>query len=118
MVDSIPSIAPAPHPTFPPASFLPSTLTHPLFLDLILSSCDLKFHLINARVFFCSSSQLAEILRPLRVSIDVMSPNRSAFMLPLKFSEVRPQTPVHIREYIYGKRTPSWAVRLSLGLCV
>lgn len=52
VVDSIPSIASAPHPTHSPASFLPSTLTHPLSLDLILSFCDLIFHLINSRFFF------------------------------------------------------------------
>lgn len=48
---------------------------------LIFSICDFIFPLIDC-FFFPSVSQLAEKFWPFRVSIDVMSPNRSASWYP------------------------------------
>lgn len=91
-----------------------STLTLPL---LSLSFCELVVHLMDSGLgllfflffLFIPLSQLAGKLRPLRVSIDVMSPNRSAFMAPLKLSEVTPQMPAHVGEFI---KNPLWSEHL------
>lgn len=90
--------------------------TLPLSL-LSLSFCKLVVHLMDSGLgllgfffllfaFFIPLSQLARKLRPLRVRIDVMSPNRSAFMAPLKLSKVTLQMPVHVGEFI---KSPLWS---------
>lgn len=106
------ALLPPPHSPNPP-------LSH------ILSFCDLSFIWDWLHFFFPHSSQLAEKLRPLRVSIGVMSSNCSAFMVPLKLSKVAPQMPVHIQEYIEGEKKPShgqsdWVkatVNVCAGIC-
>lgn len=87
--------------SLPTWALLPPLLSHSHSRPL--SFCDFIFRLIDSRVFFffffpATSSQLAEEWRPLRISIDVMSPNCSAFMVPLKLSEVALRIHLHLHE--------------------